>query len=191
MADENRTSGQKESTDRYTSMKNCNLVISVIFAVFGIVVTCLSFQLGFGLSKSAGIKSGTWPGIMGMGMILVSVIIFIYTLANAEKLGDTDFQDEKGDYPYRVSIHLPENLKAYEAMGMIILFCVLMQFLGLYIAGLIIIPMMMWFLMPQEEKADRKKAVLRIIVIDAGTMLAIFLIFQVALHTTFPAPFWA
>ena len=175
----------------YTSMKTCNFIVSAFSTVLGIAIMIFSWELGVGTSKRYGIKTGTWPFIMGVGILLFAVILLVYTLKNAKLLSDKDFTDTHGDHLYRVSIHLWENIQVYKAVGMIIVYTVIMNYLGLYIASLILIHALMWFLMPDEKKADRKKAAIQILIIDVCVVLAIYLIFERLLGTTLPKPFWA
>ena len=180
-----------EGKTSYTSMKTCNLIVSVFSAVLGIAIICFSWQLGVGTSKRYGIKSGTWPCIMGIGILLFAVILLIYTLKNAKMLSDMDYTDTHGDHLYRVSIHLWENIQVYKTIGMIVVYTVVMNYLGLYIASLFLIPVLMWFLMPDEKKANRKKAAIQTLIIDVCVVAAIYLIFERLLGTTLPKPFWA
>ena len=68
---------------------------------------------------------------------------------------------------------------------------ILLKYLGMYISSLILIPALMWFLMPDEKKADRKKALITVAIIDVCVVLAIYLIFDRLLATSLPQPFWA
>ena len=183
--------GNNSENGSYTSMKTCNIVVSVVSAALGLAIIWFSWDLGVGSSKRYGIKSGTWPFIMGCGILLFAVILLVYTLKNAKLLSDMDFADNHGDHLYRVSIHLWENMQVYKVVGMIILYVVVMNYFGLYIASLILIPVLMWFLMPDEKKQDRKKALITTAVIDICVVLAIYLIFERLLGTTLPKPFWA
>jgi hypothetical protein len=174
----------------FTSMKSGNIVVGIVFCIIGIFITVNSMKLGFGPSQRYGIKSGTWPAIMGMGMILFSVILLIYSFVNAKKLSDIDYQNEHGEYPNRLTIHTRENFKAYIGMALIIVFVVMLKILGMYISTLIFLPIMMFFMMPDDVKADRVKAVRKVLIIDVCTVLAIYLIFELALGTQLPAPIW-
>ena len=182
---------KQEGKNAYTSMKTCNLVVSVCSAILGIAIIIFSWQLGVGASSRYGIKSGTWPCIMGAGILLFAVILFVYTLKNAKTLSDMDYTDAHGDHLYRVSIHLWENMQVYKVIGAIILYVIIMNFLGLYIASLLLIPFLMWFLMPDEKKENRKKALIQTLIIDVCFVLAVYLIFERLLGTTLPKPFWA
>ena len=180
-----------EGKGNYTSMKTCNFIVSAFSAVIGGAIIFFSLQLGVGTSKRYGIKTGTWPFIMGVAIVLFAVIIFLYTLKNAKKLSDLDYTDSHGDHLYRVSIHLWENIQVYKAIGMISVYVILLKYLGMYISSLILIPALMWFLMPDEKKADRKKALITVAIIDVCVVLAIYLIFDRLLATSLPQPFWA
>lgn len=182
---------QKRDRGAYTSMKTCNLIVSVCSAILGGAIIFFSWGLGVGASSRYGIKSGTWPFIMGVGIVLFAVILLIYTLKNAALLSDMDYTDTHGDHLYRVSIHLWENMQVYKVIGMIIVFVVALQYLGLYISSLFLIPALMWFLMPDEKKENRKKALVQTLIIDVCVVLAIYLIFERLLGTTLPKPFWA
>lgn len=180
-----------EGNGAYTSMKTCNLIVSVFSAILGAAIIFFSIQLGVGTSTRYGIKSGTWPCIMGIGILLFAVILLIYTLKNAKTLSDMDYTDAHGDHLYRVSIHLWENIQVYKTIGMILIYVIVMNFFGFYIASLLLMPVLMWFLMPDENKADRKKALIQTGIIDVCVVLAIYLIFERLLGTALPKPFWA
>lgn len=181
---------QMKDPSSYTSMKNCNLLISAVSAILGLGIIVLSFQLGFGSSKTSGLKAGTWPGIMGMGILLFAVVLLIYTLKNAEMLSDMDYTDAHGDHLYRVSIHLWENIQVYKMVLMILVYIVLLSYFGMYISSLILLPALMWFLMPEEKQKEKKKSMIQTLVIDVCVVLAVYLIFEVVLGTQLPKPFW-
>ena len=183
--------GNSQENKSYTSMKTCNIIVSVVSAILGAVIIWFSWDLGVGSSKRYGIKSGTWPFFMGCGILLFAVILLIYTLKNAKLLSDKEFTDSHGDHLYRVSLHLWENMQVYKVVFMIIVYVVAMNYLGLYIASLILIPVLMWFLMPDEKKENKKKALILVLVIDVCVVLAVYLIFERLLGTTLPKPFWA
>lgn len=175
----------------YTSMKTCNFIVSAFSLIIGVAIIVFSLQLGVGTSKRYGIKTGTWPCFMGVGVLLFAIILFIYTLKNARMLSDMDYADAHGDHLYRVSLHLWENIQVYKAVGMIIVYVILLKFFGMYLSSLVLIPALMWYLMPDEKKANRKKALITVAIVDVCVVLAIYLIFERLLGTTLPQPFWA
>lgn len=182
MNDENKT--------LYTGMKTCNLIVSTVSVILGLLIVYFSMQLGIGPSKSTGMKAGTWPCIMGCGIMIFAVVLLIYTLKNAKTLGDLDLRNEHGEYVNRVSIRLPQNKPVYVVMLMAIAFSVSLRYLGIYISGAVLLPILMWLLTPDEHKADKKKAVIKMLLIDVCVMAAIFVIFELGLKAKLPEPFW-
>ena len=180
----------KQDQSIYTSMKVCNLLVSAVSLVIGVLIIFFSTQLGIGSSKSTGMKAGTWPWIMGVGILLFSLILFCYTLKNAKVLGDLDVQNEHGEYVNRVSLHLPQNRPVYLVMVVAIVFSVCLKYLGIYISGAILLPILMWLLVDKDSKADKRKILVKIGLIDVCMLVAVYIIFEVGLKVKLPEPIW-
>ena len=71
----------KQDQSIYTSMKVCNLLVSAVSLVIGVLIIFFSTQLGIGSSKSTGRKAGTWPWIMvKIGLIDVCMLVAVYII---------------------------------------------------------------------------------------------------------------
>lgn len=153
------------------SMKKCNYVISAVTGVLGVIILILSAQLGIGFKADGGISTGTWPAIMGGIMTGAAVILLIMTLSNRKKYEEME-----------VALKLPANKRVYVVMGIMAVYCVLLNILGIYISGVILIPVLMWIL---GERNKKKMAV-----VTAATLIGIFIIFNLILGTKLPEPFF-
>lgn len=154
-----------------TNMKKCNYVIALVAALLGCGILYLSLQLGMGFKEKGGILAGTWPGIMGIILIAAAVILALMTLIKHEKYEQME-----------VALKFPANKRVYLVMGIFVIYCVLLNFLGLYLSALILIPVIMYVL---GERNKKKMAI-----VTVGTIAAVFLIFDLVLGTKLPEPFW-
>lgn len=153
------------------SMKKCNYVISAVTGALGVIILILSAGLGVGFKAEGGISAGTWPAIMGGIMTGAAVILLIMTLSNRKKYEEME-----------VTLKLPANKRVYVVMGVMAVYCVLLNILGIYISGVILIPVLMWIL---GERNKKKMAV-----VTAATLIGIFIIFNLILGTKLPEPFF-
>lgn len=153
------------------SMKKCNYVISAVTGALGVIILILSAGLGVGFKAEGGISAGTWPAIMGGIMTGAAVILLIMTLSNRKKYEEME-----------VALKLPANKRVYIVMGIMAIYCVLLNFLGLYISGVILIPVLMWIL---GERNKKKMAI-----VTAAALIGIFIIFNLILGTKLPEPFF-
>ena len=152
-------------------MKKCNFIVSIVGAVMGAAILFLSAELRIGLSSRSGIRSGTWPGMIGVLMLLVSGILFAVTLLKGKEL-------EKME----IALAEDANKRVYIVIGIMIAFCALLDVIGLYAAGALMIPPVMMLL------GERGKV--KIAVVTVATLVAVFLIFEVILKTQMPRPFF-
>ena len=153
------------------SMKKCNYVISAVTGALGVIILILSAGLGIGFKADGGISTGTWPAIMGGIMAGAAVILLIMTLSNRKKYEEME-----------VVLKLPANKRVYVVMGIMAVYCVLLNFLGIYISGAVLRPVLMWIL---GERNKKKMAV-----VTAVTLIGIFVIFNLILGTKLPEPFF-
>ncbi|MCI5902864.1 MAG: tripartite tricarboxylate transporter TctB family protein [Blautia sp.] len=153
------------------SMKKCNYIISVVTAVIGGIILYLSLDLGFGIKAKGGTRSGTWPGVIGILLIVFAIVLCITTIKNKQK-----YEENK------IKLTLPENKRVYVIMVVFVVFSVLLTYFGIYIAGALMIPTVMLILGEKNKKT--------IALVTVFTLIAIYLIFEVALKTKLPKPFW-
>ena len=144
------------------NMKKCNYVISAVAAVLGVAIWALSAGLGIGFKEEGGISAGTWPAITGGIMVGAALILLVMTLVNRKKYEEME-----------VVLGLPANRRVYLVMGIMVVYCLLLNVLGLYISGLILIPALMWVL---GERNKKKTAIVTIV-----ALAAIYVIFSLIL----------
>ncbi len=153
------------------NMKKCNYVISAVAAVLGVAMWALSAGLGIGFKEEGGISAGTWPAITGGIMVGAALILLVMTLVNRKKYEEME-----------VVLGLPANRRVYLVMGIMVVYCLLLNVLGLYISGLILIPALMWVL---GERNKKKTAIVTVV-----ALAAIYVIFSLILGTKLPEPFF-
>ena len=153
------------------NMKKCNYVISAVAAVLGVAIWALSAGLGIGFKEEGGISAGTWPAITGGIMVGAALILLVMTLVNRKKYEEME-----------LVLGLPANRRVYLVMGIMVVYCLLLNVLGLYISGLILIPALMWVL---GERNKKKTAIVTIV-----ALAAIYVIFSLILGTKLPEPFF-
>ena len=153
------------------NMKKCNYVISAVAAVLGVAIWALSAGLGIGFKEEGGISAGSWPAITGGIMVGAALILLVMTLVNRKKYEEME-----------VVLGLPANRRVYLVMGIMVVYCLLLNVLGLYISGLILIPALMWVL---GERNKKKTAIVTIV-----ALAAIYVIFSLILGTKLPEPFF-
>ena len=135
------------------NMKKCNYVISAVAAVLGVAIWALSAGLGIGFKEEGCISAGTWPAITGGIMVGAALILLVMTLVNRKKYEEME-----------VVLGLPANRRVYLVMGIMVVYCLLLNVLGLYISGLILIPALMWVL---GERNKKKTAIVTVVAISA------------------------
>ncbi len=153
------------------NMKKCNYVISAVAAVLGVAIWALSAGLGIGFKEEGGISAGTWPAITGGIMVGAALILLVMTLVNRKKYEEME-----------VVLGLPANRRVYLVMGIMVVYCLLLNVLGRYISGLILIPALMWVL---GERNKKKTAIVTVV-----ALAAIYVIFSLILGTKLPEPFF-
>jgi hypothetical protein len=139
--------------------------------VLGVAIWALSAGLGIGFKEEGGISAGTWPAITGGIMVGAALILLVMTLVNRKKYEEME-----------VVLGLPANRRVYLVMGIMVVYCLLLNVLGLYISGLILIPALMWVL---GERNKKKTAIVTIV-----ALAAIYVIFSLILGTKLPEPFF-
>lgn len=153
------------------SMKRVNYIISIITLIIGMIIMSLAIELGIGTSKKYGIKSGTWPFMIGIMIVSCAIILLIATIIKKKNL-----EDEK------TILILSPNKRVYLVALCMVISCALLKFLGLYIMGIIMLPTVMWIM----EERDKKL----IILTTVGALLLVFIVFELLLKSKMPTPFW-
>lgn len=148
-----------------TNMRKWNYIVAVIIALLGGAVIAINAQypIEFGAGDPG---AGFWPTMLG-GLLIVLAVM---TTKNKDKESSKTF-----------SISLPANFLVYQFMGLTVLFCVVMYFLGLIVAALLFIPVAAYML------GARGKGMF---ILDVLFVLALYVVFVKLLHTPIPEPIW-
>ena len=152
-----------------TNMRKWNYIVAVIIALLGGAVIAINAQytIEFGAGDPG---AGFWPTMLGGLLIVLAVVLAVMTTKNKDKESSKTF-----------SISLPANFLVYQFMGLTVLFCVVMYFLGLIVAALLFIPVAAYML------GARGKGMF---ILDVLFVLALYVVFVKLLHTPIPEPIW-
>ena len=152
-----------------TNMRKWNYIVAVIIALLGGAVIAINAQypIEFGAGDPG---AGSWPTMLGGLLIVLAVVLAVMTTKNKDKESSKTF-----------SISLPANFLVYQFMGLTVLFCVVMYFLGLIVAALLFIPVAAYML------GARGKGMF---ILDVLFVLALYVVFVKLLHTPIPEPIW-
>lgn len=150
------------------NMKKGNYIISIVMLLIGVGIVCMSsqFKIAFGKGDPG---AGFWPGLLGIILIGLSIGLFLGTLKNRQKLEEKTY-----------AVSQPANRRVYITMAAIVGFCLVLYFLGFYIAAVLFIPAVMYILEVRSPK--------RIMITTAATVIAIYVIFGMLLKIALPAP---
>ena len=152
-----------------TNMRKWNYIVAVIIALLGGAVIAINAQYPnvFGAGDPG---AGFWPTMLGGLLIVLAVVLAVMTTKNKDKESSKTY-----------SISLPANFLVYQFMGLTVLFCVVMYFLGLIVAALLFIPVAAYML------GARGKGMF---ILDVLFVLALYVVFVKLLHTPIPEPIW-
>lgn len=150
------------------NMAVCNYIVGVLGAVIGglIMQAAAAFPLQF---TENGPGPGFWPFSLGAVLCAVAVFLLLYTFWNKLELAEE-----------RVALTTTGNKRVYMMMGLVLLFCVLLNLLGFYLAAAVLIPLIMLLMDYRNKRVIALTTVL--------TLLFIFLVFGLLLHTQLPQP---
>lgn len=153
------------------NMAVCNYIVGFLGTLIGVLImhAASAFPLEF---TENGPGAGFWPFALGCILMLVSVLLLLYTFSKKSDLGCQ-----------RVNLTTPANKRVYIMMGMVVIFCIMINLLGFYLAAAIMIASIMHLMDYHNKKATVITAIL--------TLLFIYLIFGQILHTQMPQSiFW-
>lgn len=148
------------------NMAICNYFVGVLGAVIGglIMQAAAEFPLEFTVN---GPGAGFWPFALGCVMMATAIFLLIYTFINKIALSEE-----------RVVLTTPANKRVYLMMGIVVVFCVLMNLLGFYAAAALLIIAVMRLMDYHNKKVIALTTVL--------TLLFIYLVFGMLLNTNMP-----
>lgn len=148
------------------SMAVCNYVVSVLGLLIGacIMHAAAAFPLEF---TENGPGAGFWPFALGAALAAAAAALFLATM------WQKDFLSRE-----MVRLTAVQNRRVYLMMLLAALYCLLLRLLGFYPASLLLIPAVMRLM----DYRDKKYIALT----TAATLLFIYLVFGLLLHTQMP-----
>ena len=148
------------------NMAVCNYIVGVLGAVIGWLIMQASAQFPLEFTEN-GPGPGFWPFSLGAVLCAVAVFLLLYTFWNKIDLAGE-----------QVALTSVGNKRVYVMMGVVVLFCVLINLLGFYPAAALLIVAIMRLMDYRNNKVIALTMVL--------TLAFIYLVFGVLLHTTMP-----
>ena len=148
------------------NMTICNYIVSVVGLALGALImnAAAAFPMQF---TENGPGPGFWPFSLGCALAVAAVVLLVFTFT---KRADLSGQ--------RVSLNTPANKRVYIMMGLVVIFCVLINLLGFYPAAAALIVATMKLMDYHNKKGILLTTVL--------TLAFIYLVFGVLLHTQMP-----
>ena len=148
------------------NMTICNYIVGIVGMVIGglIMRAAAAFPMEF---TENGPGPGFWPFALGAALAVAAVILLAFTFMKRADLAQQD-----------VRLTTAANKRVYLMMGLVVLFCVLMNLLGFYPAAALLIVAIMKLMDYHRIKG--------IALTTALTLAFIYLVFGLLLHTKMP-----
>lgn len=148
------------------NMAVCNYIVGLLGVAIGAMImnAASAFPREFTVN---GPGPGFWPFSLGCGILIAAVCLLLYTF---HKKADLSGQ--------RVALTAVANKRVYLMMALTVLFCVLINLLGFYIASAVLIPCVMRLMDYHDKKYIAITTVL--------TIIFIYLVFGMLLNTRMP-----
>lgn len=148
------------------NMTICNYIVSVVGLALGALImnAAAAFPMQF---TENGPGPGFWPFSLGCALAVAAVVLLAFSFT---KRADLSGQ--------RVSLNTPANKRVYIMMGLVVIFCGLINLLGFYPAAAALIVATMKLMDYHNKKG--------ILLTTALTLAFIYLVFGVLLHTQMP-----
>jgi hypothetical protein len=155
----------EESQDKSAvSLKAMDIVVAVVFLVFGLVVSWDSYRLGASWG-SDGPQAGYFPFYIGIIIIFCSLITLGQALAMAAA--------ENAPFVMRGQLKMVTLV-----MVPTLIYVALIQWLGIYVASTIYIALFMWWL--------GKYSWIKFVSVSVGVNVAFFLMFEIWFKVPLP-----
>lgn len=153
-----------------TNMKKWNYIVSLVMALIGgfVILMSLQYPVTLGMGDPG---AGFWPIALGAVLILLSIFLTVANTVNGEKEKKKEF-----------TISLPANVRVYWFMGLITLFCIVMNLIGFLASVLLFIPVSMYLLGVRNVK--------EMVLTSVISTTAIYVVFSLLLKTSLPMPFF-
>ena len=148
------------------NMANCNFVVSILGMMIGAAIMNAASEFPLEFTEN-GPGAGFWPFALGTALTIAAVVLLIYTISNKKELSKE-----------LVALTLPANMRVYMMMAIIVVYVGLINVLGFYPASALLIPATMKLMDFHNKKV--------IAMTTVGTIVFIYLVFSVLLHTQMP-----
>lgn len=148
------------------SMLMCNYVVGALGVLVGGLIMQASSTFPMAFTEN-GPGPGFWPFSLGTGMLIAAVLVLVYNFMNKAEMAKQE-----------VSLSTPANKRVYMLMALLVVFCGLIELLGFYGAGLVLIPSIMLLMDFHDKKIIAMSTI--------GTLAFIYVIFSLVLGTQMP-----
>lgn len=148
------------------NMTVCNYIVGLAGAVIGGLIMRAAAEFPMSFTEN-GPGPGFWPFSLGCALLAAAVGLLLYTFSNK-----TDLSGQ------RVNLTTTANKRVYMMMGLVVIFCALLNLLGFYPAAALLIIAVMRLMDYRNNKI--------ILLTAALTLVFIYLVFGMLLHTSMP-----
>lgn len=150
------------------SMLTCNYVVGLLGIVIGALIMQASSAFPMAFTQN-GPGPGFWPFSLGAAMFVAAALVIVNNVLNKDAMAKEE-----------IVLTTPANKRVYMLMGVLVIFCGLIDLLGFYGAGLVLIPAIMMIMDFHDKKIIAMSTV--------GTLLFIYVVFGMVLGTKLPLP---
>ncbi|WP_405378438.1 tripartite tricarboxylate transporter TctB family protein [Phascolarctobacterium sp.] len=148
------------------NMTICNYIVSLAGLVIGALIMQAAAVFPMEFTEN-GPGPGFWPFSLGFAMTVCAAVLLLYTFS---KRCDLSAQ--------KVNLATAANKRVYLMMGLVVLFCILINLLGFFPAAALLIPAVMVLMDYHNKKGIALTTIL--------TLLFIYLVFGMLLRTQLP-----
>ena len=148
------------------NMTICNYIVGIVGMVLGGIIMHASSAFPMQFTEN-GPGPGFWPFSLGGALAVAALVLLVFTFMKRADLAQQ-----------RVNLTTAANKRVYIMMGLVVLFCVLINLLGFYPAAAVLIVATMKLMDYHDKKGILLTTVL--------TLAFIYLVFGVLLHTQMP-----
>ena len=141
-------------------MKKYDIAISAILMIVAAAVFTASSKFPAGEDGSIG--AGTWPTVLAVLLFVLAALLMIQALMGRSSAGEAPFD-----------IHSPGFKRVLIGIGIMVIYCVFLEFLGFMLASAFMIPAIMLLMGERRIKF--------LVPITVGVLVAVYVIFTVAL----------
>lgn len=148
-------------------MKKYNYFLAVVFLAVG--AGMIYFVKDFPYGGLSDIGGGFWPRILG-GLLMIGAVGLAIDTKIGEESEDT------------LSLRAEGMKRVITMCGVMVVFCVIMKFLGFFLGVAFMVPACAMILGERNKK--------KLVLITAGVIIFMYVIFEVVLHTGLPGGFF-